>query len=116
MKNAMEIVEKFLDAENQRDWILCADCLDEKVQYQVIGSKGIIQGKEKYVEKMKETYTELSDWNFKILTIQGDDKTVVVEFAGKGHYSGIYEGIKYDNRILTRITIGKECYTRAIKV
>ena len=45
---------------------------------------------------MKRIYSELYDWHFDILNIFGDDHVVMVEFDGKGHFTGTHKNKEYN--------------------
>jgi len=89
--NAAETIQKFLEAENKRDWETWASFLDERVSYEVIGSETRVAGRAAYTKKMKETYAEIPDWQFDIVHLYGDDQAVIVELAGEGHFTGTHQ-------------------------
>ena len=94
----ISIVQKFLDAENRRDWFEWANFLHNDVTYEVVGSQDPpVRGKDAYVRKMQQTYTELPDWHFAIVHIQGEAETVFVEFNGHGQFSGTHGGRQFTN-------------------
>lgn len=94
--NSITIIRKFLDAENKRDWQAWSSFLDPSVEYKVVGSEYTVRGKDAYTKHMQRVYTELSDWHFVIVNILDKDGTVMVEFDGRGHFTGEHEGQKYN--------------------
>lgn len=97
------MVKDFLIAENNRDWERWASFLHSDVQYEVVGEKEVIQGKDSYVTHMQQAYSELSDWQFRIRHIYGDEQAVMVEFDGEGHFTGESQG-KHYNHVSIRLT------------
>ena len=91
-------MKNFLDAENQRNWIIMVNYLDDNIEYTVTGAVEPLKGRENYIKKMKATYSEIPDWRFEITTILSSNQNVVVEFMGDGHYTGFYEGANYTNK------------------
>jgi limonene-1,2-epoxide hydrolase len=41
---------------------------------------------------MRAAYETILDWRFRITAIHGDDRTVMVEFDGAGHFTGSFHG------------------------
>lgn len=93
--DSIEIVNEFLEAENKRDWQRWASYLDQNVLYVVIGSETSTKGKNNYIQKMQNAYSELVDWSFRILNIVGNKEIVFVEFEGRGRFTGQEGGKKY---------------------
>lgn len=96
MSNSTNIIQVFLDAENKRDWQTWSNFLHSNVEYKLIGSEKVIKGKEAYIKHMQKIYAELSDWYFNIVHLLAEDSIVMVEFNGKGHFTGKYKGKKYN--------------------
>lgn len=92
MNKSIDIVKKFLAAENERAWALWEYYLHPEVVYELIGSVNQVKGRENYVSHMKDEYYSIPDWKFDIVNILGDEETVVVEFDGVGHYTGQFHG------------------------
>jgi steroid delta-isomerase-like uncharacterized protein len=92
-----KIIQTFLDAENKRDWEVWSSFLDPNVTYESVGSDSPVQGKENYLNHMKQAYSELDDWHFTITHLLHKDDIVMVEFDGKGHFTGMYKGKEYIN-------------------
>lgn len=95
MTNSVAMVKDFLNAENDRDWTRWASFLHSNVQYLVVGEEEVIRGKDNYVKHMQQTYSELSDWQFRVLHIYGDEQAVMVEFDGEGYFTGKFQGKHY---------------------
>ncbi|MBI5064874.1 nuclear transport factor 2 family protein [Candidatus Woesearchaeota archaeon] len=95
MSNLTSIIKAFLDAENKRDWQTWSSFLHPDIEYKLIGSEKIIKGKEAYIRHMQEVYSELSDWYFNIVHLLFKESTVMVEFNGRGHFTGMYQDKKY---------------------
>ena len=94
--NSIDIIKIFLDAENRRDWSVWSSYVHSNIEHEVIGNEKVIKGKDDYIANMKKIYSELADWHFDILNIFGDDRVVIVEFDGKGHFTGIHKNKKYN--------------------
>ena len=86
------IVAAFLDAENGRDWDAWAAALDPDIRYRVVGDDAEVRGANAYVAHMRDAYAAIPDWRFRITAIHGDDRTVLVEFDGTGHFTGLVDG------------------------
>ncbi|MEW5816702.1 MAG: nuclear transport factor 2 family protein [Spirochaetota bacterium] len=95
MSTSIQAVQRFLSAENRRDWEQWASFLHPAVQYEVVGSPGVVRGRDNYVRHMQEAYAKLPDWQFQIRHISGDEGWVIVEFDGVGHFSGEHGGRQY---------------------
>lgn len=85
-------VQRFLEAENRRDWELWASFLDPEVVYEIVGQEGTTKGRDDYVVRMQRAYSEIPDWQFTVLRAHGNESSVMVEFARAGHFSGDYGG------------------------
>ncbi len=94
---SITVIKNFLEAENKRDWTVWSSFLDPLVEYHVVGSETVINGAEKYMSHMQKVYNDLYDWHFEIVNIFGNDRVIMVEFDGKGHFSGEHNGRKYTN-------------------
>ena len=97
IKDNSEMIKKFLDAENERDWNTWASFLHEEIEFEVIGNPRTITGKNAYIKHMQAVYSDLEDWHFEILSLLADEKKVIVEFYGRGQFSGEFEGRQYDH-------------------
>lgn len=86
------LVLEFLSAENARDWAKWTSFLANDVTYIVVGSGNVVRGKNNYVTHMQNVYAELPDWRFVIETIATGADAVIVEFLGRGHFTGVHEG------------------------
>ena len=95
ISNSTSIIKAFLAAENKRDWETWSSYIHSDIEHEVVGNENFIKGKEAYSAKMKKIYSELSDWHFDILNILGHENIVIVEFDGKGHFTGVHENKKY---------------------
>jgi len=93
--DSLTMVRRFLDAENARDWHAWSSYLHPTVTYATVGSTTVVAGREEYVANMQRIYTELPDWAFRLVHIFGDEEVVIVEFDGRGHFSGTYKGVQY---------------------
>jgi steroid delta-isomerase-like uncharacterized protein len=92
------LLQKFLRAENERDWQTWSSCLDEEVTYEIMGQGVVASGKEKYVRRMQKAYQEILDWQFELTnTAESENGTIFVEFDGQGHFTGEFEGKNYRN-------------------
>jgi predicted ester cyclase len=100
MNNSQIIVKLFLEAENCRDWEGWCKYLHSNVEYQLIGSQNIVKGRKNYLEHMKNVYSEIKDWKFQIINMISSEKTVIVEFEGNGHFSGVHKNVSFDNIFL----------------
>lgn len=89
-------VGRFLVAENGRDWERWASFVHPEVRYHVVGSVAEVRGKENYVRRMQGIHGELPDWQFEVVHILGDERTVMVELDGGGHFSGVQGGQRYE--------------------
>lgn len=105
MNNQLKIVKLFLEAENCRDWKKWGKYLHPKVEYQLIGSQNVVEGKENYIGHMKSVYSEINDWRFQILNILGSVNIVIVELDGNGHFSGVYKNININNAFLKLMAV-----------
>ncbi len=93
--NSTEIIKAFLQAENKRDWDTWSSYVHPDIEHEVVGNEKVVRGKDAYISNMKKIYSELYDWHFDILNIFGDNYTVIVEFDGRGHFTGIHENREY---------------------
>lgn len=93
---ALTVVREFLRAENTRNWGHWASYLDPNVTYEVIGSNRVVSGREAYTAHMQRVYVELPDWKFELVSVAAADCVVFVEFLGNGHFSGEYNGRRYE--------------------
>jgi predicted ester cyclase len=100
LDNQLEIVTLFLEAENSRDWEKWGKYLHPKVEYRLIGSQNVVEGKDNYIGHMKSIYSEIKDWRFQILNILKSGNIVMVELDGSGHFSGVYKNININNAFL----------------
>ncbi len=93
--NSIDSIKAFLESENRRDWETWSSYVHPDIEHEVVGNEKTIAGKDAYISNMKQIYSELSDWQFDILNILGDDNTVMVEFNGRGHFTGTHENKEY---------------------
>lgn len=84
----LETLERFLAAENARDWPTWSSCLHPNVTYRVVGSEAVIRGADAYIRHMQTAYARLPDWSFTALTIAEGGGAIFVEFDGAGRYTG----------------------------
>lgn len=91
------IVKKFLLAENSRDWKAVQQLVHPYISYSIIGSAHKIKGRTNYLKWMQETYQQMPDWRFSIDNLVAEEDVVIVEFNGKGHFSGLYKGKAYED-------------------
>ena len=89
------LVREFLSAENARDWAKWASFVSDDVTYTVVGSGNVVTGKSNYVAYMQKVYAELSDWHFVIETVATGADAVIVEFRGRGRFTGAHGGRMY---------------------
>jgi steroid delta-isomerase-like uncharacterized protein len=89
------LVREFLSAENARDWAKWASFLTDDVTYTVVGSGNVVAGKSNYLSHMHKVYGELLDWHFAVDTIATGAEAGIVEFIGRGHFTGVPEGRTY---------------------
>jgi steroid delta-isomerase-like uncharacterized protein len=87
-----EIMKRFLDAENKRDWEAWKSHLSPDVIYEQVGSDVRVAGADNYCLYMQKAYEKIPDWQFRITTLTGDANTVMAEFDGIGHFTGQYNG------------------------
>ncbi len=92
-----EIVREFLDAENNRDWNRWKEQVAEDVVYYTVGLGEEIQGRENYLTEVQEDYRDMPDWSYEIRHLCSKDDTVMVEFDGSGHFTGVFQGERFDN-------------------
>ena len=90
-----DLVREFLAAENARDWAKWATFLTDDVTYTVVGSGNVVIGKSCYVTHMQKVYAELPDWRFTVETLAAASDAVIVEFLGRGHFTGVHHGHAY---------------------
>ena len=103
------LVREFLSAENARDWAKWASFLADDVTYAVVGSGNVVTGKSNYVTYMQKVYAELSDWRFEIETLATGANAVIVEFRGRGHFTGVHDGRMYTG---ARLELSAVCVFR----
>ena len=96
MRSFQKTVEAFLAAENERKWSICEQFIHEEVEYHLIGEDAPVRGKKNYMDRMKKTYVELSDWKFTIMNLLSTTDRVIVEFDGRGNFKGRYEEKEYE--------------------
>jgi steroid delta-isomerase-like uncharacterized protein len=92
-----EIVREFLDAENSRDWERWKEQVADDVVYYTVGLGEEITGKENYLTEVQEDYRDMPDWSYEIRHLCDRDNTVMVEFEGSGHFTGVFQGERFDN-------------------
>ncbi|MFP4705097.1 MAG: nuclear transport factor 2 family protein, partial [Spirochaetaceae bacterium] len=100
-----ETVRALLQAENERDWETWKSLLHEDVVYYTIGTDERINGKENYAERMQDIYQNIPDWTVEIrnLCSASEGETVVCEFVGSGHYTGVIENQTF-SQVPVRLT------------
>ncbi len=93
---ALEIVREFLAAENRRDWERWASFLHPDVRYVGVPSGREVVGKARYVGYMQRAYEEIPDWEFRVVHLVGGGESVIGEFEGRGHFTGVHGGKQYE--------------------
>jgi steroid delta-isomerase-like uncharacterized protein len=88
--NNLVTLQRFLDAENARDWPTWSSCLRPDVTYHAVGSDVVISGADAYAHHMQAAYAALSDWSFVSRNIAESGAAIFVEFDGSGHYTGTH--------------------------
>jgi len=83
-------LQRFLDAENARDWPTWSSCLHPDVAYHAVGSDIVISGVDAYARHMQAVYAELSDWSFSARNTAESGALIFVQFDGSGHYTGTH--------------------------
>jgi steroid delta-isomerase-like uncharacterized protein len=92
-----EVVREFLDAENNRDWERWKEQVAEDVVYYTVGLGEEIRGRDNYLTEVQEDYRDMSDWSYAIRHLCAQENTVMVEFEGSGHFTGVFQGERFDN-------------------
>src|SRR5665647_1333855 len=82
--NNLVTLQRFLDAEDARDWPTWSSCLRPDVTYHAVGSDVVISGADAYVHHMQAAYATLSDWSFVSRNIAESGAAIFVEFDGSG--------------------------------
>lgn len=95
--NSEEVVREFLDAENNRDWERWKEQVAEDVVYYTVGVGEEIRGRDNYLTEVQEDYRDMPDWSYEIRHLCGQDNTVMVEFDGSGHFTGVFQGERFDS-------------------
>ena len=95
MNQSCEIVFDFLKSENERDWTTFESLVHSNIVFEVIGGDKPMRGKNEYIERMKEIYSDLKDWHFTITDFAENKETIFVEFYGAGHFTGKHKGVQY---------------------
>jgi ketosteroid isomerase-like protein len=83
-------LQRFLDAENARDWATWSSCLHPNATYHAVGSDVVISGADAYAHHMQAAYAELPDWSFSARNTAESGAVIFVEFDGSGHYTGTH--------------------------
>ncbi|MBI2899872.1 MAG: nuclear transport factor 2 family protein [Planctomycetes bacterium] len=96
MHDSQETVAAFLAAENARDWRTWESFLSPDVAYELVGGKRIVRGRRNYLKHMRRVYRDLEDWRFTLVEVAASRSTVLVEFRGSGHFSGVHGGMRYE--------------------
>jgi len=86
----LAVLQRFLDAENARDWPMWSSCLHPDVNYHTVGSDVVISGADAYAHHMQAAYAELPDWSFNARNTAASHAVIFVEFDGSGHYTGTH--------------------------
>jgi predicted ester cyclase len=97
-----EIIKRFLDAENKRDWETWRSCLDSDAVYEQVGTDVHVSGADHYCLYMQQAYAKIPDWQFSITALTDNEDTVMAEFDGSGHYTGRF-GDRFINRVPLRL-------------
>lgn len=97
MIETLEQIQGFLTAENQRDWQTWARYLHPEVQYYLMGDLQAVNGRENFAQYMQQVYSHMPDWQFQAVNSLGAEQIVMVEFEGRGHFTGTYQGEQYQN-------------------
>lgn len=100
-----ETVRALLQAENDRDWETWKGLLHEDMVYYTIGTDERVNGKENYAGRMQDIYQNMPDWTVEIrnLCSASEGETVVCEFVGSGHFTGVVENQTF-SQVPVRLT------------
>lgn len=58
----LEIIKRFLDAENKRDWETWSSHLNPDVIYEQVGTDVRVSGLDPYCLYMQHAYEKIPDW------------------------------------------------------
>ena len=102
LRTSIGIIEAFLAAENACHWAQWSSFLHPNVRYEIVGEGEVACGHEEYVARMQRAYTSFPDWQFQVEHICGDERVVIAEFDGAGHFVG-HHGDRYHEGTLLRL-------------
>src|SRR5262245_19354219 len=86
------IVRQHLDLLNRGDWREAAELFAPDVRHHfgtwLVGSEGIVQGRQTMMDTLQDIFTTFPDWKMEIVDMVADGESVVVRCRVSGTHRG----------------------------